>query len=78
MEKKTAIDLIGKTFNARFDLEQYTLFMRNLLNDYDEDKERDWAQGNYIYESFSSKNPFLRLNFFDKIPGREQTYSRCS
>lgn len=72
MEKKAATDLIERTFNARFDLEQYTLFMRNLLNDYDEQKERDWAQGNYIYESFREHiNRFKRLGIYTDPDGSE-------
>lgn len=72
MEKKAATELIEKTFNARFDIEQYTLFMRNLLNDYDEQKERDWAQGNYIYESFREHiNRFKRLGIYTDPEGNE-------
>lgn len=72
MEKKAATELIQKTFNARFNLEQYTLFMRNLLNDYDEQKERDWAQGNYIYESFREHiNRFKRLGIYTDPEGNE-------
>lgn len=72
MEKKEAIQLIDKTFNARFDLEQYTLFMRNLLNDYDEEKERDWAQGNYIYEAYREHiNRFKRLGVYTDPEGNE-------
>lgn len=72
MEKKSAESLIKDTFNAKFNLEQYTLFMRNLLNDYDEDKERDWAQGNYIYESFREHiNRFKRLGIYTDPEGNE-------
>jgi len=72
MEKKEAIQLIDKTFNARFEIEQYTFFMRNLLNDYDEGKERDWAQGNYIYEAFREHiNRFKRLGVYTDPEGNE-------
>lgn len=72
MGKKAATELIQKTFNARFNLEQYTLFMRNLLNDYDEQKERDWAQGNYIYQSFREHiNRFKRLGIYTDPEGNE-------
>ena len=72
MEKKAAESLIKDTFNAKFNLEQYTLFMRNLLNDYDEDKEREWAQGNYIYESFREHiNRFKRLGIYTDPEGNE-------
>lgn len=72
MEKKAATELVEKTFNARFDIEQYTLFMRNLLNDYDEQKERDWAQGNYIYESFREHiNRFKRIGVYTDPEGNE-------
>lgn len=72
MEKKAAESLIKDTFNAKFNLEQYTLFMRNLLNDYDEDKEREWAQGNYIYESFREHiNRFKRLGIYTDPDGNE-------
>lgn len=72
MEKKEATQLIEKTFNARFDLEQFTFFLKNLLNDYDEQKERDWAQGNYIYESFREHiNRFKRLGIYTDPEGNE-------
>lgn len=72
MEKKAAESLIKDTFNAKFNLEQYTLFMRNLLNDYDEEKEREWAQGNYIYESFREHiNRFKRLGIYTDPEGNE-------
>lgn len=72
MEKKEAFNLIDKTFNAKFDIEQYTLFLRNLLNSFDEEKERDWAQGNYIYESFREHiNKFKCLGVFTDPEGVE-------
>lgn len=72
MEKKAAESLIKDTFNAKFNLEQYNLFLRNLLNDYDEDKEREWAQGNYIYESFREHiNRFKRLGIYTDPEGNE-------
>lgn len=72
MEKKAAIDLINKTFNNRFDLEQYTLFLRNLVNDYDGEKENDWSQGNYIYESFREHiSRFKRMGIYTDPEGAE-------
>ncbi|HBH05086.1 MAG TPA: hypothetical protein DDX92_00605 [Flavobacteriales bacterium] len=33
MDKRTAIQLIENTFSARFNEDQFTLFIKNLLND---------------------------------------------
>ncbi len=72
MEKKAAIDLIGQTFNARFDMEKYRLFLRNLLNDYDQKAERDWAHSSERYESFDNHiKRFKRLGLYTDPDGNE-------
>lgn len=72
MEKKEAEKLIKSTFNSKFDLEQYTFFMRNLLNDYDDEKERDWSQGSFIYEAFREHiSRFKRLGVYSDPEGNE-------
>ena len=58
--------------HTKFDPEQFTFFTNNLLNDFDKDKERDWAQGNYIYESFREHiNRFKRMGVYTDPDGHE-------
>jgi type I restriction-modification system DNA methylase subunit len=72
METKAAIDLIKKTFNAGFSIEQYNLFLRNLLNGYDEQKGTDWTQGENIPESFKAPiSRFKLLGVYTDPDGNE-------
>lgn len=50
MEKKQAQEYIKQVLNSRFDLEQFELFMRNLLNEY-EPRDNSYS-GNLIPEAF--------------------------
>ncbi len=50
MEKRQAQEYIGKVLRSRFDLEQFELFMRNLLNEY-EPRNNSYS-GNLIPEAF--------------------------
>ncbi len=50
MDKKTAQELIEKTFNNAFSEEQFTVFAKNLLNDF-EDKHNQYS-GNLIWDDY--------------------------
>lgn len=50
MDKKAAISLIEKTFNQSFDKDQFTLFIKNFLNDV-EPKSNTYS-GNLIWDNF--------------------------
>ena len=52
MDKKTAQELIEKTFNNAFSEEQFTVFAKNLLNDF-EDKHNHYS-GNLIWDDYKS------------------------
>lgn len=70
MEKRAAIELIEQTFNAKFDLEQYILFLRNLLNDYE---ERDNAyHGISLWEDYRAHiNKYERIGKYTDPDGNE-------
>jgi len=60
MDKKAAVHLIEKTFNARFSEEQFTLFARNLLNDL-EPKSNAYS-GNYLWDDYKDHiNSYKRI-----------------
>src|SRR5690554_5744602 len=50
MDKKTAQELIEKTFNNAFSEENFTVFAKNLLNDF-EDKDNRYS-GNLIWDDY--------------------------
>ena len=50
MDKKSAILLIALTFNAKFDEDQFTLFVKNLLNDLEQGEKVKSYSGNYIWD----------------------------
>ncbi len=51
MNKQDAINIIESTFNKKFDNNNFTLFIKNLLNDIDTTKYNEY-RGNLIKESF--------------------------
>lgn len=60
MDKKTAQELIEKTFNNAFSEEQFTLFAKNLLNDL-EDKDNRYS-GNLIWDDYKEHiNTYKRI-----------------
>ena len=62
MDKNSAIQLIEDTFNARFDENQFTLFIKNFLNDIEQgDKVRSYS-GNYIWDDHKDHiNTYKRI-----------------
>ena len=60
MDKKTAQELIENTFNNAFSEEQFTLFAKNLLNDF-EDKHNNY-RGNLIWDDYKEHiNTYKRI-----------------
>ncbi|MGI6225575.1 MAG: Eco57I restriction-modification methylase domain-containing protein [Peptococcales bacterium] len=60
MDKKTAQELIEKTFNNAFSEEQFTVFAKNLLNDF-EDKHNHYS-GNLIWDDYKEHiNTYKRI-----------------
>jgi len=60
MDKKSAIHLIEDTFNAKFDENQFTLFIKNFLNDI-EPKSNNYS-GNYIWDDYKKHiNAYKRI-----------------
>ncbi len=60
MDKKTAQELIEKTFNNAFSEEQFTVFTKNLLNDF-EDKDNRYS-GNLIWDDYKEHiNTYKRI-----------------
>ncbi|SEA48850.1 type II restriction m6 adenine DNA methyltransferase, Alw26I/Eco31I/Esp3I family [Porphyromonadaceae bacterium KH3R12] len=60
MDKKTAQELIEKTFNNAFSEEQFTVFAKNLLNDL-EDKDNRYS-GNLIWDDYKEHiNTYKRI-----------------
>jgi len=60
MDKKSAIQLIENTFNAKFDENQFTLFIKNFLNDI-EPKSNNYS-GNYIWDDHKEHiNTYKRI-----------------
>lgn len=60
MDKKTAQDLIEKTFNNAFSEEQFSVFAKNLLNDF-EDKHNHYS-GNLIWDDYKEHiNTYKRI-----------------
>lgn len=60
MDKRTAQELIEKTFNNAFNEEQFTVFAKNLLNDF-EDKDNRYS-GNLIWDDYKEHiNTYKRI-----------------
>ena len=60
MDKKTAQELIEKTFNNAFSEEQFTVFTKNLLNDFG-DKDNRYS-GNLIWDDYKEHiNTYKRI-----------------
>jgi len=60
MDKKTAQELIEKSFNNAFSEEQFTIFVKNLLNDI-EDKDNRYS-GNFIWDDYKEHiNTYKRI-----------------
>ncbi len=60
MDKKSAQQLIENTFNAKFDESQFTLFIKNFLNDI-EPKSNNYS-GNYIWDDHKEHiNAYKRI-----------------
>lgn len=60
MDKKIAQSLIEKTFNNAFNEEQFTIFAKNLLNDF-EDKDNRYS-GNLIWDDYKEHiNAYKRI-----------------
>ena len=60
MDKKTAQELIEKTFNNAFSEEQFTVFAKNLLNDF-EDKHNQYS-GNLVWDDYKEHiNTYKRI-----------------
>lgn len=60
MDKKSAIHLIEDTFNAKFDENRFTLFIKNFLNDI-EPKSNNYS-GNYIWDDHKEHiNAYKRI-----------------
>lgn len=60
MDKKTVQELIEKTFNNAFSEEQFTVFTKNLLNDF-EDKHNQYS-GNLIWDDYKEHiNTYKRI-----------------
>lgn len=60
MNRKQAADLVCETFEKPFDRDRYALFVKNLLNTYEENTFKH--SGNYIYSPFHD-----HINIFERI-----------
>ena len=62
MDKNSAIQLIENTFNDKFDENQFTLFIKNFLNDIEQgDKVKTWS-GNYLWDDYKEHiNTYKRI-----------------
>ncbi|MFC2128308.1 Eco57I restriction-modification methylase domain-containing protein [Bacteroidota bacterium] len=68
MDKNTAIHLIEETFSKRFDENQFTLFVKNLLNDI-EPKSNSYS-GNYIWDDHKEHiNTYKRIGKYTDPDG---------
>ncbi|MCK9499004.1 MAG: DUF559 domain-containing protein, partial [Bacteroidales bacterium] len=62
MDKKQAQELIEKTFNKAFSEEQFTLFVKNLLNDLEQGDKVKSYYGKYIWEDYKEHiNSYKRI-----------------
>lgn len=68
MDKNTAQELIEKTFNNAFNEEQFTVFAKNLLNDF-EDKHNQYS-GNLIWDDYKEHiNTYKRIGKYNDPDG---------
>jgi hypothetical protein len=62
MDKNAAIQLIEDTFNAKFDENQFTLFIKNFLNDIEQREKVKSYSGNYIWDDHKDHiNTYKRI-----------------
>lgn len=52
MNKLEAKNIVAKTFEKSFDESQFTLFIRNLFDNFDSSKATGWQQGQFIFSDF--------------------------
>ena len=72
MDKQTATQLIGNTFNFPFDEGRFRNFALNLLNDVDEQKGFDYISGAYIRHSFKNHiSKYRRLGTYTDPNGEK-------
>ena len=70
MDKKSAIQLIENTFNAKFDEDQFTLFAKNLLNDLEQGEKVKSYSGNYIWDDHKEHiNAYKRVGKYSDPGG---------
>lgn len=70
MDKNSAIQLIEDTFNARFDENQFTLFIKNFLNDIEQGEKVRSYSGNYIWADHKEHiNTYKRIGKYTDPEG---------
>ena len=71
MDKQTAINMIADTFNSSFNENRFRHFIRNLFNEFDENKNASWITG-YIKDSFKDHvKKYKRIGKYKDIDGNK-------
>lgn len=71
MNKQAAINLIADTFNSSFNENRFRHFIRNLFNEFDENKNASWITG-YIKDSFKNHvKKYKRVGKYKDIDGNK-------
>lgn len=71
MDKQAAINLITDTFNSSFNENRFRHFIRNLFNEFDENKNASWITG-YIKDSFKDHvKKYKRVGKYKDIDGNK-------
>jgi len=71
MNKQAAINLIVDTFNSSFNENRFRNFIRNLFNEFDENKNASWITG-YIKDSFKDHvKKYKRIGKYKDIDGNK-------
>jgi hypothetical protein len=71
MDRQAAINLITDTFNSSFNENRFRHFIRNLFNDFDENKNASWITG-YIKDSFKDHvKKYKRIGKYKDIDGNK-------
>ena len=71
MNKQAAINLIADTFNSSFNENRFRHFIRNLFNEFDENKNASWITG-YIKDSFKDHvKKYKRIGKYKDIDGNK-------
>jgi hypothetical protein len=71
MDKQAAINLITDTFNSSFNENRFRHFIRNLFNEFDENKNASWITG-YIKDSFKDHvKKYKRIGKYKDIDGNK-------